>query len=516
MTHKFRNQIVIGLLVIYFFLQSAIAMSIGEQIVNRGNTKGVTACIGCHGATGSGLGAAGFPRLAGLNAVYLADQLDAFRKGTRDNPVMVPIAKALSNTDSKAVAEYYSGLKSASTATVDPKISLDRGAYVAILGSWSDRKLPACEQCHGSGGAGIGVTFPALAGQHAGYIKTQIINWRSGKRKNDPNNLMKSIADKLNKDEIDAVANYYASLDPLKASKVTSKKTASLKVESITRPTSKPKYFTPPFYNAYPDGPLGDSIRNGEAIFTLSNSHANSKKYVGNRQQCVNCHLDAGRLPNAAPMWAAWPAYPTYRKKNKKINDFTMRIQGCFTYSMNAQASKVGKAPAADSKTITDLKAYIYWMSKGVPTGETKMPGRSYPKFKKTKLGFSPKRGKKVYQKNCAICHGSDGQGTMHNDETQFPPLWGDYAYNWGAGMHNVNKAAFFIKANMPLGSPNSLSDQDAWDVSAFINSHERPQDPRHKGNHKETKKNYHKGKYDFYGKLKGANGKMLGDISSK
>jgi thiosulfate dehydrogenase len=60
-----------------------------------------------------------------------------------------------------------------------------------------------------------------------------------------------------------------------------------------------------------------------------------------------------------------------------------------------------------------------------------------------------------------------------------FPPLWGDRSYNWGAGMHRTNTAAAFIRANMPLGKPNTLSEQEAWDVAAFLNSHERPADPR-------------------------------------
>jgi len=497
---------------LFVIVNPVSAKSMGEKIASNGNSNGATACIGCHAANGSGLGAAGFPRLAGLNAVYLEKQLESFRTGSRANPVMAPIAKALTAKESKAIAEYYSRLKSASSATVDPNLSLEPGAYLVLRGSWPDRKLPACEQCHGPGGSGIGETFPALAGQHASYIKTQILNWRNGKRKNDPNNLMKEVATRLNNNEIEAVANYYASLDPLKAGNAAAKKIVNLKTQLNKKPVEKFEFFTPPMYGDYPDGPFGESVRNGEAIFTLSNSHATSKKYVGNHQQCVNCHLDAGRLANSAPMWASWPAYPAYRKKNNKVNDITMRIQGCFTYSMNAQASKAGKAPAAESKPITDLKAYMYWISSGAPTGDKNMPGRGYPKFKKTKLGYSPKRGKKVYAKNCAICHGTNGQGVMRKSQTLFPPLWGNNAYNWGAGMHNVNKAAFFIKANMPLGLPNSLSDQDAWDVSAYINSQERPQDPRHKGNHKETAKKYHQGKYDFYGKQKTTNGKILGE----
>jgi thiosulfate dehydrogenase len=430
---------------------------------------------------------------------------------------MSPIAKALSVKESSAVADYYAGLDSASSTTTEPSLSaeaMEKGAYLALRGSWNDRYLPACEQCHGPGGSGIGDNFPALAGQHAGYIKTQLMDWKNNTRTTDTSKLMKSVADKLSSAEISAVASYYASLDPTKAGKAKAKDTAKLKPLSTKLTDKKGNYFIPPQHNSYPAGPFGESIRNGEAIYTLTNSNQTSADYVGNKQQCVNCHLNAGRLANSAPMWASWPAYPAYRKKNNKVNDMTMRIQGCFTYSMNAQSSKQGSAPAADSKPIIDLMAYMYWMSTGVPTGENKMAGRGYPKFKETKLGFDPLRGKKVYQASCATCHGDDGQGVVRNGETLFPPLWGKNAYNWGAGMHNVNKAAFFIKANMPLGMPNSLSEQQAWDVAAYINSHERPQDPRHKDNFEETVKKFHKGKYDYYGKLKSENGKLLGEDS--
>jgi thiosulfate dehydrogenase len=119
-------------------------------------------------------------------------------------------------------------------------------------------------------------------------------------------------------------------------------------------------------------------------------------------------------------------------------------------------------------------------------------------------MGFDPVRGKIVYEQNCTVCHGDNGQGVVNLGFTQFPPLWGDKSYNWGAGMHKVNIAAKFIKANMPLGKPNSLSDQDAWDVAAFINSQQRPQDPRHQGNLAETTKKFHASKYDYYGQVYG------------
>ena len=212
-------------------------------------------------------------------------------------------------------------------------------------------------------------------------------------------------------------------------------------------------------------------------------------------------------------MWAAWVAYPAYRGKNKKVNTFIERIQGCFEYSMNAQGSAAGAAPSAGSDTIVSLVAYSFWLSKGAPTGDGTMPGRGYPRLTETDQGFDPDRGAAVYAAKCALCHGEDGSGVSHaNGKTLYPALWGAESYNWGAGMHKIDTAAAFIKHNMPLGLPDSLSDQEAWDVAAYMNSHERPQDPRHEGNLQATTERFHGGKFDYYGKRRTAEGRLLGE----
>jgi thiosulfate dehydrogenase len=99
-----------------------------------------------------------------------------------------------------------------------------------------------------------------------------------------------------------------------------------------------------------------------------------------------------------------------------------------------------------------------------------------------------------------------------------FPPLWDPGSYNWGAGMHNIKTAAACIKLNMPFGLADPvnkkalLSDQQAWDVAARMNSQERPQDPRFSGDLAETTKEFHDSSYDYYGKLKKRDGKLLGE----
>ncbi len=261
-----------------------------------------------------------------------------------------------------------------------------------------------------------------------------------------------------------------------------------------------PQAFAPPAADKIPDGPMGDMIRRGEQIFV--NTGTNAKAFVGNSLNCVNCHLDAGRLPNSAPLWGAYTQYPTYRNKTKSVDTFAERLRGCFMYSMN------GKAPPTGHEVLVALEAYAYWMAKGSPVGE-KLPGAGYPKVAKPAQVPDFARGESVYTAQCALCHGADGQGQRTGDVQVFPPLWGKQSYNWGAGMHEVDKATSFIQANMPLGKGGSLNAQDAWDVATYINSHERPQDPRFTGNVADTRKQFHDSEFSLYGQT--INGKVLG-----
>ncbi len=242
--------------------------------------------------------------------------------------------------------------------------------------------------------------------------------------------------------------------------------------------------FRPPSEDDMPGKEYGRMVRLGKAIFSDTQTHA--KQYVGNGLNCTNCHLNNGRAAFSAPLWGAMGIYPKYRKKNDKVNTIQTRIQGCFTYSMN------GTPPPADSEVMTALVTYGFWMAEGAPMGK-KLPGRGYVKIAKPAKKPSYARGKKIYAEQCALCHGEDGQGTKADGKYVFPPLWGDDSYNWGAGMHRINTAASFIKMNMPYGKGGSLSDQQAWDVAMFVNSHERPRDPRYKGKFAELDKTYHK-----------------------
>ncbi|MDL1866604.1 c-type cytochrome [Betaproteobacteria bacterium PRO4] len=263
--------------------------------------------------------------------------------------------------------------------------------------------------------------------------------------------------------------------------------------------------FVPPSESQIPVDGFGEMVRKGRDIFI--NTQANAREYVGNGLNCVNCHLDAGRRADSGPLWGAWGMYPAYRSKNERVNNFAERLQGCFEFSMN------GKIPLADSDVILALSTYAYWMARGAPVG-IRLPGAGY-----AKQDYEPpeppdyERGKKVYEHRCALCHGTNGEGQKAAGNYVFPPLWGPESFNWGAGMARLQDAAAFIKVNMPLGLGGTLDDQDAWDIALYMNSHERPQDPRFTGDLDETRDKYHDGKWSLYGRK--INGHLLGGPAS-
>ena len=518
--------------------------------------RGIAPCSGCHQPNGGGSEAGAAARLAGIGEQYIVNQIENFRNGNRNHPVMTPWAKELTDAEVKALAAHYDALPPASNAVVPPNLKREDGQWLALYGDWPNRRLPACQQCHGPLGIGAGADFPALAGQPYSYLVNQMANWGTGDRGGDHDGMMRAVAEKLSMAEAQRAAAFYASLPAQKAVEVAAEIGSGERVPSaadLTPPgqataAQPPKdaaseerlgspmphrgtpighqgptpagrdlakgasYFQPPSRTERPEDEFGEMVAMGESIFSNTYSHEVSGKYVGNTQVCEGCHLDAGRLAGASPLWAARINYPAYRKKNDQVNTLVERVQGCFRYSMNAPASEVGTVPSADSRTIRALLSYMHWLATGAPVGDKDIPGRGYPKLEKTADGFDPERGAVVYAKHCAICHGEKGEGGYAGAEMVFPSLWGEHSYNWGAGMHRIDTAAAYIKANMPLGNYIALTDQQAWDVAAFMNSHERPQDPRFTGDLAETTGQFHGSELDYYGKREGPDGKLLGE----
>ena len=238
---------------------------------------------------------------------------------------------------------------------------------------------------------------------------------------------------------------------------------------------------------AYPEGEVGKMVKLGEDIALHTDTHPLTKKYVGNKLNCANCHLkgEDGK-PGTAGSISSWldtgTAFPAWSKREKAVQTLQDRSNNCFMRSMN------GKRLPQDSKASIAIAAYITWLAEGKPVKmDRKGPwgptnAAIWPKgikhfkplFKKaTHANYL--NGKKIYATKCASCHGDHGQG-MGN----FPPLWGKDAkggwlsYNTGAGMSKLPKGATWIQLKMPLGQGGTLSDADTVDVTLYVDAQER------------------------------------------
>lgn len=223
-----------------------------------------------------------------------------------------------------------------------------------------------------------------------------------------------------------------------------------------------PRVFAPPSPEAIPGDERGEKVRYGYRLVVNTQEHA--RGYVGNALNCTNCHLDAGRKLQAAPFVGLTSVYPEYRSRNARRNTIKDRLDQCFERSLN------GRALPSGSREKEALVAYIAWLSEGVPV-ESARQWRGFPRIAPTRPPDAA-RGATLFAARCAACHGADGQGSAA------PPLWGPRSYNIGAGMARVSLAAGFIKANMPIGHGGTLSDDEAYDLAAFINRQPRPDFP--------------------------------------
>jgi cytochrome c553 len=202
----------LALLLGLIFSLSALAL---DGDVKRGEAAAAV-CTACHQPDGRGMnipGGESWPRLAGLDANYLYKQLQDFKQGKRISTSMAPFAAMLSEQQLKDVALYYSQLPATpgqGGQGADVAL-LAHGKKLAESGDW-DRYIVPCATCHGPANQGAGQYFPGIAGQHAGYIEQQLMDWKQGKRENDPQHLMLAIAERMNEQDIKAVAAWLSTL----------------------------------------------------------------------------------------------------------------------------------------------------------------------------------------------------------------------------------------------------------------------------------------------------------------
>ncbi len=231
-----------------------------------------------------------------------------------------------------------------------------------------------------------------------------------------------------------------------------------------------------------PEWDTVDSEPNAEDIKYGRELIANTAEYLGpngkvkkisNGLNCQNCHLQAGTVPLGNNYAAAKSTYPKVRGRSGNSEDIQLRINGCFQRSLN------GEVLANDSKEMIAIVAYMDWLGQDVPKGETPKGAGIY-EVPFLDRAADPIQGKTIYERQCVACHMADGQGVMKADSSgyTYPPLWGANSYNQGAGLFRMSRFAGYVKANMPFGATYEnpmLSDAEAWDVAAYVNSLDRP-----------------------------------------
>ena len=197
-------------------------------------------------------------------------------------------------------------------------------------------------------------------------------------------------------------------------------------------------------------------------------------RHMNSRLACASCHIGAGVEPGNLSLATAFTKYPRISPRSGANETIQERINGCMMRSMN------GRALAEDSPEMIAMVAYLRFLNEqDAASSVTRRKDRDPAAFKTPNRAADLKAGEEVFGKRCAACHGQEGAGLAAARDLVhgfvFPPLWGPNSFNDGAGLHRVLTAAKFVKARMPLGNAD-LTDDQAFDVAAFINSKPRPE----------------------------------------
>ncbi len=245
-----------------------------------------------------------------------------------------------------------------------------------------------------------------------------------------------------------------------------------------------PNSFSPTSLNDWvaPDSSLIPHTPEGELIWYGRKLIVNTSFYFGpkgminqqaNGMNCQNCHLDAGTRIFSNSFAGVASLYPQFKTRSGRIESVEFKINECLERSLNG--NKIDSA-GLEMKSMT---AYVKWVGKGVPKG-TKPLGTGTEELSLMNRSADTLKGRITYQVKCQSCHGLNGQGLLTSDKTgyTYPPVWGEHSYNINAGMYRITKLAGYIKYAMPLGAKYAtpqLSDEQIWDVAAYINSRPHP-----------------------------------------
>ena len=252
------------------------------------------------------------------------------------------------------------------------------------------------------------------------------------------------------------------------------KKDIATTTETIKKDTTN--YWIAPDINTITDAKINEQVTYGKELI------AHTSKYLGpngtvikisNGMNCQNCHLQAGTVVFGNNYGSVASLYPKFRARSGMVENIYKRVNDCIERSLN------GKAIDTTGKEMQAIAAYINFVGSNVAKGK-KAAGSGLKDLAWLDRSADPEKGMTVYTAKCQSCHQANGEGSFTADKTEYiyPALWGNNSFNDGAGLYRISNLAKYVKYNMPQGttyqSPQ-LTDEEAWDVAAFIISQKRP-----------------------------------------
>jgi cytochrome c553 len=182
-------------------LLPAMAKKASTASVGRGATLALS-CTMCHGS--QGMSRSDAPNLAGQYPEVISKQLLDYKNGDRANPIMVALAKGLTEENIADLAAYYASLPKARTAPT----TYDESLPALVRVGDPMRNIAPCISCHGGVDQKLGA--PWLEGMPKQYLVQQLHAFKEGSRRNDGQQQMRNVARPMTAEEIDAVASFYA------------------------------------------------------------------------------------------------------------------------------------------------------------------------------------------------------------------------------------------------------------------------------------------------------------------
>ena len=234
--------------------------------------------------------------------------------------------------------------------------------------------------------------------------------------------------------------------------------------------------WTPPDSTKIPNTPAGDLIRYGRELVAHTAAYLGPEGKVAaisNGMNCQNCHLKAGKKLYGNSYAAVASTYPKLRARSGTVESVEKRVNDCIERSLN------GKRLDEQSHEMQAFVAYIKWVGSEVEKGVTPKGARLL-EIPELDRAADPAKGQIVFQQHCERCHGVRGEGMkdLPGPEWHYPPLSDKNSYNVGAGLYRLSRFAAYVKSNMPNGvtyDNPTLTDEEAWDVAAYVNSLPRP-----------------------------------------